>query len=415
MKKSISHISFIVFIALLMVLGSTPYGGSNVVKISNGTTTVDVNDDGQMHVVMEGKVDVNNSTSTTLGIDEVFTGTATETLAFSVINIATYSDVASATDGLAVEFSTDGTNWDHSDNYTVPATSGKTYSFQPVARYFRVIYTNGGVGQATFRLQTTLKKTYIKPSSHRIQDSIIDDDDAELVKAVLTGKNPADTFVNFQATTAGNFKMSLEELETGISSNTKSQLNVTPFHADGTEGALITGIDYVATKSGIDASTESLQTIEYEHHEIHDGSHYYICDFQSLANAAVVDFTVITPDTAERIHMIFQIEGTGAVSLTIREGAVVDAAGSAVSTFNNRRDSINTSNITARVGDTYTSEGAIVFRSYSGANKESGVIGRSREIILDQDSTYIFRITNETALANIVSYCSEWYEHADKN
>ena len=32
----------------------------------------------------------------------------------------------------------------------------------------------------------------------------------------------------------------------------------------------------------IDASTYVLNTIEYEHHEIHAGSHYYVADFETI-------------------------------------------------------------------------------------------------------------------------------------
>ena len=31
----------------------------------------------------------------------------------------------------------------------------------------------------------------------------------------------------------------------------------------------------------IDASTHSLQTVEYEHHEIHSGSHYFVIGYRT--------------------------------------------------------------------------------------------------------------------------------------
>ena len=74
-------------------------------------------------------------------------------------------------------------------------------------------YTNGSTSQTHLRLQTVLKQYYVKPSSHRIQDEISTEDDAELVKAILTGQKPNGTFVNFQGTTKGNFKVSLEEFD----------------------------------------------------------------------------------------------------------------------------------------------------------------------------------------------------------
>jgi len=174
----------------------------NIIKPDSAVSIVDalygystkINEDGQLHVVLAGTVDTNNSTSTPLpadtgGIDHIFTGSATNILDHGFIFVTTYSDVGSATDGLSVHQSTDGTNWDNTDEYTVPAAKGKTYSFQPGTKYFRVIYTNGVIAQTVFRLQTVLKKTSSLASSHRIQDSIVDEDDAELVKAVITGQS----------------------------------------------------------------------------------------------------------------------------------------------------------------------------------------------------------------------------------
>jgi hypothetical protein len=135
---------------------------------------------------MEGKVDDNNSTTTPLAAGATWTGTASETLAYAVLTVMVYADQASGTDGLKIEFSSDGTNWDSDDVFTILAGQGKSYSFQPQAKYHRVSYTNGGTIQTQFRLQTILKKTYVKPSSHRIKDDISGDDDAELVKSVIT-------------------------------------------------------------------------------------------------------------------------------------------------------------------------------------------------------------------------------------
>lgn len=123
--------------------------------------------------------------------DEVFTGEWENIVNFGVIVVSVFADVASATDGLMVQFSTDGTpnGIVADDSYTISAGAKKTFSFQAGAKFFRVLYTNGGSDQGHFHLQVVLKPYYVKPSSHRIQDSIIDDDDAELVKSILSGKS----------------------------------------------------------------------------------------------------------------------------------------------------------------------------------------------------------------------------------
>ena len=144
-----------------------------------------------------GGIDPGNSTEDYLPGGGVFTGDATSIEAISSIIISLLSDADSAIDGLSIEFSPDGTNWDICDVYNVAANRGKTFSFQPAGKFFRVVYTNGSDPQTFFRLSTIFKSTNVKPSSHRIQDTIIDDDDAELNKAIITGKDNDGNFINF--------------------------------------------------------------------------------------------------------------------------------------------------------------------------------------------------------------------------
>jgi hypothetical protein len=135
-------------------------------------------------------VDDNNSSATPLGIAGVFTGAATDVTSYSTISIYIATDQDSAVGGLRFEFSSDGTNWDQGDNYTEITTRPLRYlTVGCIAKYFRVVYTNGGTAQGYFRLQTILHSQSIKPSSHRLGDLVNDDNDAELSKAVITAKD----------------------------------------------------------------------------------------------------------------------------------------------------------------------------------------------------------------------------------
>lgn len=151
-------------------------------------------------IELQGVISTGNSTAFTLDPAGVFVGDAEDVTDFGTIEISVYSNVASATDGLCIQFSSDGTNWDHSDDYTVPAATGKNYSVQRVAQFFRIVYTNGGTIQNEFRLQTIFNQFYIKPSSHRLSDVITGDDDATLNTSVIkiTGSDP-ETFHNVDA------------------------------------------------------------------------------------------------------------------------------------------------------------------------------------------------------------------------
>lgn len=154
-----------------------------------------------------GSIDTGNSSITTLGVDAIFTGESIDIMDYPLVFINVYSNVSSATDGLSIQQSSDGVNWDHTDDYTIVGGSSKNYSVQRFAKYFRVVYTNGDVSQSEFRLQTILSVNS-KPSSHRIKDNIIGDDDAELVKSAITGEDSNGNWKNVQTTEDGNLTVS---------------------------------------------------------------------------------------------------------------------------------------------------------------------------------------------------------------
>lgn len=181
------------------------------VDICDGNGNSIINDDSQLQVVLDSMICNLNSTYTPLLADDEWVGTAKETLRFVEISVAIYSNVGSAIDGFHLDVSMDGVIWYEGDVFTIPAATLKTFTFQASTRYFRCHYINGGSDQTVFQLQTIVRKTRGKPSSHRVQDSIATDDDAELVKSVITGESPTGTFVNFGATRKGNFKVAIQE------------------------------------------------------------------------------------------------------------------------------------------------------------------------------------------------------------
>ena len=179
----------------------------------------EVNSDNQLHVVLMGKVDAGNSSVTPLTSGSVFTGTAFDTLDFGFIFLTVFADQDSAVKGLTMQQSSDGVNWDNSDAFSIFANTGKTHSIQPAAKWFRVVYTNGGINQGVFRLQVVFKKTSSLPSSHAVGENLSPEDDAQLVIAVIKGQKPNDDYADFQSTATGNFKVSVEEIQNKISTN----------------------------------------------------------------------------------------------------------------------------------------------------------------------------------------------------
>lgn len=137
----------------------------------------------------EGFISTNNSSTAALGISGVFTGTSDEITNYSSVTVYVFADVASATDGLSIQQSSNGTNWDVTDVYTIPASTGKTFGVQCTARYLRVVYTNGGTGQAIFRLQTILHINEQRTASVRPQDARSNENDFGEVVAYIAGYN----------------------------------------------------------------------------------------------------------------------------------------------------------------------------------------------------------------------------------
>lgn len=134
-------------------------------------------------------ISLNNSSTATLTSGSVFTGVGEDVSNFSEMRISVFSDQASATDGLSIQQSSNNTNWDITDTYTITAATGKTFVVPRQGRYFRVVYTNGGTNQTAFRLQSILNRTASSPSSQRPTDGYSNETDLEQNQAFLMGFN----------------------------------------------------------------------------------------------------------------------------------------------------------------------------------------------------------------------------------
>lgn len=118
-----------------------------------------------------------NSSAVALASSGVFTGTSVEVVGYASITVSVFSNQASAVDGLQIQQSSDNVNWDFTDVFSIPVSTGKTFSIPVQARYARVIYTNGATIQTVFRLQTILHTIKPRTASIRPQDARTNDND----------------------------------------------------------------------------------------------------------------------------------------------------------------------------------------------------------------------------------------------
>jgi hypothetical protein len=139
--------------------------------------------------LIEGVMDANNTTSTPLLAGGNFTGAWTEIKDYNSINLGVFSDVASATDGLRIEYSFDGVSVHHFHLWTFPGgANGIGYQLSAEFRYFRINYTNGAAPQATFLLQSNLKPTALFPSSYRASQTFSSQSQVILTKGIIVGE-----------------------------------------------------------------------------------------------------------------------------------------------------------------------------------------------------------------------------------
>ena len=173
----------------------------------------------------------------------------------------------------------------------------------------------------------------------------------------------------------------------------------------------------------IDGSTETLQMIEYEHHEIHSGSHFFVHGVVDLSINEVYDIRITTQNTSKEAHFLYHILTDSKTDIYMYEGVQIAAAGTNIPIYNNNRNLptnsillfsgiLNTSTALANEDTLLAGSTAITHRK-SGDGKEGGVVDRSDELILKRGTVYCKRFI--ATAAGYINWKFQWYEHTPKN
>lgn len=167
----------------------------------------------------------------------------------------------------------------------------------------------------------------------------------------------------------------------------------------------------------LDATTHTMQMIDYEHHEIHAGSHFFYTDKNTLADTATVVYLITTPNTTAWAHMVFSITGSAITTVDIYEGA--DRNGTTAQTvYNSNRNSLTAATTTIHKAISGgTTDGTLIWTRMSGSATQQSRSGmemtRGAEKILKQATKYLIRITSGTA-SNLTNIQLDWYEHTNR-
>ena len=168
-----------------------------------------------------------------------------------------------------------------------------------------------------------------------------------------------------------------------------------------------------------DSSTFAMVGIDYAHHEVHDGSAYWAANNATIGNGELNTISIQTPNSEKWLHLLLQVDSSAAAMFDVLEDVTSVASGAPFTPLNFNRNSDNASGATVRVGDTTGADPLVPTGGTTIWNETLGVKGvvtsrtNSSELILEQNSLYLFRITNG-ATSNNCTILLTWYEHTDK-
>lgn len=171
---------------------------------------------------------------------------------------------------------------------------------------------------------------------------------------------------------------------------------------------------FLKTVTKLDEVSGASTVIDYSHHEIHEGDHYFVEDFETLGSGAAVEFGVIAGAT-KQAHMLFDLQATGQTEFTSYKVGSFDSDGTEVISVCSNTTCASNGETKVYRNPTVADYGTIMNSRAFGlaltpSKIEGGAVRGEAEIVLGTTGTFIYRIKSQSA-GNIVSYHGNWYEH----
>ena len=172
-------------------------------------------------------------------------------------------------------------------------------------------------------------------------------------------------------------------------------------------------IEYLHSVFPVDSVEESLITIDFAHHEVHEGNFYTYSDARQI-NAGTINAVgiVIRPATGKRMHFNGFVSAGNSGYAELRENPSY-TGGSTITPFNNDRNSANLSSGTIILQPTITVQGTLLQKRFIGTSFPSAKFGgesrTQNEWILNPSWEYLVRFVATNASTD-VSLDIEYYE-----
>jgi hypothetical protein len=181
-----------------------------------------------------------------------------------------------------------------------------------------------------------------------------------------------------------------------------------------------TGYDNGDTRQvRLDAASHALIFVgEAEHHN-HEGAAFWGYYNAVLGNAEVLTMSFTTPNTTKWAHLTMDIQLTASCTLDILEDVTSFAGGVAHTIRNFNRNSAGATGMTITHGHTGSdlitpTGGSEIYNETLGSRGFQTNRSNGTEMIMKQNSKYLFRITNG-ASSNSTSIVLDWYEHVSRD
>lgn len=187
------------------------------------------------------------------------------------------------------------------------------------------------------------------------------------------------------------------------------------------------GYNYRAPR--IDASTRSINTVDYFHHEIHGGSAFFVSGTTVIASGGSIYLSFAVPQTTKLPHLTLSINSTGILFAYFMENVNCRTIESNLvaggTPYNHDRNSTTVSGCTVgwvRAGSGFATgtqaSGTTLYdirlgSSGVGQTSLGGSSSRENELILKSGTTYVLLLSS--GAANQVGYSLNWYEHTPKD
>lgn len=167
----------------------------------------------------------------------------------------------------------------------------------------------------------------------------------------------------------------------------------------------------------IDKVSASQVTVDYSHHEVHEGSAYVHRSAHTVLKAGVLDHLIVTPDTARWSHMVIGVEAIGStIEVILYEDTITSADGTPMTVINRNRNHADDNTTTVFLTPTITNVGTPISDNSFGAGRNSaGGGGRdAQEMVLRQGTKYLLRLIEADIEATTINVVLDWYEHTNK-